>query len=165
MILRRNWDKKCVYDDVRVKNFHFNVKTHFTMIFRSWWFQWCHHTFPWRLGIQSSPCGACLRYHKCHLQPKTFKIQLNFSFMIFFSNFLTSVCSPRVPRTCKLYLAATSSSLALLAANFGTLMWTDARMVVPKLVGQNVSCELKGQNLEFSIFRFFLELNNLKWTL
>uniref|UniRef100_A0A1A9VEA2 Uncharacterized protein n=1 Tax=Glossina austeni TaxID=7395 RepID=A0A1A9VEA2_GLOAU len=44
-----------------------------------------------------------------------------------------SVCSPRVPRTCKLYLAATSSNFALLAANLGTLICTDARMVVPKL--------------------------------
>ena len=49
-----------------------------------------------------------------------------------------SECSPAVPRICKLYLAATASNLALSADNFGKAMWTDALIVVPKLVGQKV---------------------------
>lgn len=59
------------------------------------------------------------------------------------------------PLTCRLYLPATSSSLALSAASLGTLMCTDARTVVPRLVGQNVrkpkrsSCE-KGMRFSMS---------------
>lgn len=37
-----------------------------------------------------------------------------------------------------MYLPAISSNLALLQANFGSWMWTDARTVVPKFDGQNV---------------------------
>ena len=57
--------------------------------------------------------------------------------------------------TCRLYLPATSSSLALSAASLGTLMCTDARTVVPRLVGQKVrkprrsSCE-KGMRFSMS---------------
>lgn len=40
--------------------------------------------------------------------------------------------------TWRLNLLATSSNLAMLAASLGTLMCTDARMVVPRLVGQKV---------------------------
>lgn len=40
--------------------------------------------------------------------------------------------------TCRLYFPAIFSNLALSAANLGRLMCTDARIVVPKFVGQNV---------------------------
>uniref|UniRef100_A0A1A9ZF24 Uncharacterized protein n=1 Tax=Glossina pallidipes TaxID=7398 RepID=A0A1A9ZF24_GLOPL len=61
-----------------------------------------------------------------------------------------SVCSPRVPRTCRLYLPATSSNFALLAANLGTLICTDARMVVPNHHGNP---QLRGQRDRQILYR------------
>ena len=51
------------------------------------------------------------------------------------------VCSPPVPRTLRprgLQMALALASVPS-AVSFGTWMWTEARMPVPKLVGQEVT--------------------------
>lgn len=55
-------------------------------------------------------------------------------------------------RTWSENLAAVSSSFSLLAANLGSLMCTEARMVVPKFVGQKVRNPKRSLLLNAEVF-------------